>query len=125
MITVTTKHKAFHILHSLDFYRFLYLNFFYIIIIIIIIIISSVQRLGYGLDDRGSIPGRSNKGISSLHHSFHTVSETPPPPRPPFYIAILKRIGTCFRFLRFLVDRGQCRVAWPCLFRCILLLSVP
>jgi hypothetical protein len=37
----------------------------------------SVQRLGYGLDDRGSIHGRDNDGIS-LHHHVQIGSGTHP-----------------------------------------------
>jgi hypothetical protein len=33
-----------------------------------------VHRLGYGLDDRGSIPGRGNDGILSLLHHVQTGS---------------------------------------------------
>jgi hypothetical protein len=35
----------------------------------------SVQRLGYVLADRGSIPGRGNDGIFSLRHRVQTGSE--------------------------------------------------
>jgi hypothetical protein len=40
----------------------------------------SVHRLGYGLDDRGSIPGRDNDGIFSHRHSAQTgLGPTKPP----------------------------------------------
>jgi len=35
---------------------------------------AEVYRLGYGLDDMGSIPERDGDGILSLHHSIHTDS---------------------------------------------------
>jgi hypothetical protein len=35
----------------------------------------SVYRLGYGLDDQGSIPSRSNDRILSLRQHIHTDSE--------------------------------------------------
>jgi hypothetical protein len=34
----------------------------------------SVQRLGYGLDDRDSFPSRNNDGIVSLRHLVQTGS---------------------------------------------------
>jgi hypothetical protein len=34
----------------------------------------SVQRLGYGLDDRGSMYGRGRNGYFSLCHHFQTES---------------------------------------------------
>jgi len=36
----------------------------------------SVSRLGYGLDDSGSILGRGNDGICSLRHRFQTCTGT-------------------------------------------------
>jgi hypothetical protein len=38
----------------------------------------SVKRLGYGLDDRGSIPGMDHDGIFSLRHRAQTGSEPHP-----------------------------------------------
>jgi hypothetical protein len=38
----------------------------------------SVQRLGYGLDDRGSVPGRGNGGILFLRHRVQTGSAAHP-----------------------------------------------
>jgi hypothetical protein len=37
-------------------------------------IAQSVHRLGYGLDDRVSIPGKSNDETFSLRHRVHTGS---------------------------------------------------
>jgi len=39
-----------------------------------------VERLGYGRDERGSIPGRGNNGTFSLRHSLQTGSGAHPAP---------------------------------------------
>jgi len=44
-------------------------------------IAQSVQRLGYGLDDRGPIPERGKEGIFPLRHHVQTKSVA----HPSFY----------------------------------------
>jgi hypothetical protein len=39
-----------------------------------VVLAQSVQEVGYGLDDRGSIPGRSNDGVFILRHCVQTGS---------------------------------------------------
>jgi hypothetical protein len=45
-------------------------------------VVQSVQWLGYGLDERGSIPSRDNDGILRPHHSVQTGSGAHPPSYP-------------------------------------------
>jgi hypothetical protein len=45
-------------------------------------VITIYWRLGYGLDDRGSDPGRENYEISSLRHRVQTDSEDHPASYP-------------------------------------------
>jgi hypothetical protein len=53
-----------------------------VVIIIIIIIDRPVYILGYGLDDRGSIPDRGDDVIFSLHHHVQTDSGAHPASYP-------------------------------------------
>jgi len=38
----------------------------------LVLVAQSIWRLGYGLDDRGSFPGRVCDGILSLYHCVQT-----------------------------------------------------
>jgi hypothetical protein len=79
---VSHTHTHTHI-HFLTQQKFLnrpqnYTPRIYSVLLLSVVLAQSEQRLGYGVDDWGSIPGRGNDGNFSVPHRVLTVSGVKP-----------------------------------------------